>query len=41
MFFYSKFSNHICKLYKPIYGLKQSPRAWFYKLTTSLHALVF
>ena len=28
--------NHICLLSKAIYGLKQSPRAWFHALSTAL-----
>lgn len=29
-------SNHICKLTKAIYGLKQTPRAWFDRLKNAL-----
>ena len=31
----------VCKLYKVIYGLKQSPQAWFQCLSTSLLELGF
>ncbi|XP_020689411.1 uncharacterized protein LOC110104580 [Dendrobium catenatum] len=33
-----QYPGHICKLNKAIYGLKQSPRQWYNKLTTQLQA---
>nr|GEU86785.1 ribonuclease H-like domain-containing protein [Tanacetum cinerariifolium] len=32
----SEFPNHVCKLGKAIYGVKQAPRAWYLKGTSSL-----
>jgi histone deacetylase 1/2 len=31
----------LCKLNKALYGLKQAPRAWFERLNSALHNLVF
>jgi hypothetical protein len=36
-----QFPNHICKLRKAIYGLKQAPQAWFSRLSNRLLALGF
>ena len=33
--------NHICKLNKALYGLRQAPRAWFDKLKGALHSWNF
>ena len=30
------YPQHICELDKALYGLRQSPRAWFHKLNSSL-----
>lgn len=34
--FEGKFQSRVCKLRKSLYGLKQSPRAWFEKFTRSV-----
>lgn len=34
--FKSKFGPNVCKLNRSLYGLKQSPRAWFEKFTQSM-----
>jgi Reverse transcriptase (RNA-dependent DNA polymerase) len=34
-------SSQVCKLKKSIYGLKQSPRAWYAKLSSSLLKINF
>lgn len=35
------FPNHVCKLRKAIYGLKQGPRAWYTELTNFLLRMGF
>ena len=35
------FPRHVCKLDRPLYGLKQSPRAWFSRLSIKLQQLGF
>lgn len=37
----SDFSTYVCKLKKSIYGLKQTPRAWFAKLSNQLFSFSF
>ena len=34
-------TNLVCKLHKAIYGLKQSPRAWYAKLSFVLEQVGF
>jgi len=40
-FVHSQFPNHVCKLEKSLYGLRQAPRAWFSRLTDKLYAIGF
>uniref|UniRef100_A0A2N9IVC3 Reverse transcriptase Ty1/copia-type domain-containing protein n=1 Tax=Fagus sylvatica TaxID=28930 RepID=A0A2N9IVC3_FAGSY len=40
-FQHPQFLNHVCKLQKAIYGLKQKPRAWFSRLSSQLLDLDF
>ena len=35
------YPNHVCKLQRAIYGLKQAPQAWFSRLSTKLLDLGF
>ena len=38
---YSKWSTRVCKLWKALYSLKQSPRIWYKTLAKFLHELSF
>jgi hypothetical protein len=33
--------NYVCKLDKAIYGLKQAPQAWYFRLSSKLQMLGF
>lgn len=35
------YPNHVCKLFKLIYDLKQTPRAWFHRLCTYVVSIDF
>lgn len=37
----SEFPDYVCKLHKSLYGLKQTPRAWYDKLKTAVMGLGF
>jgi hypothetical protein len=37
----ARYPSHVCKLQRSIYGLKQSPRAWYARLSQLLHQLGF
>jgi hypothetical protein len=37
----SRYPSHVCKLQRSIYGLKQSPRAWYAHLSARLYQLGF
>lgn len=36
-----EYSNHVCRLNKAIYGVKQAPRAWYIELRTYLLSVDF
>ncbi|KAK1626918.1 hypothetical protein QYE76_001233 [Lolium multiflorum] len=37
----ARFPSHVCKLQRALYGLKQSPRAWYARLSSRLYQLGF
>jgi hypothetical protein len=37
----ARYPSHVCKLQRSIYGLKQSPRAWYARLSQRLYELGF
>jgi hypothetical protein len=37
----TRYPSHVCKLQRSIYGLKQSPRAWYARLSQLLYRLGF
>jgi len=40
-YIHSQYPNHLCKLHKLIYSLKQTPRAWFSRLIDKLRVIGF
>jgi hypothetical protein len=40
-FLHPQYPQHVCKLHKSIYGLRQAPRVWFSHLTDKLQAIGF
>jgi hypothetical protein len=36
-----RYPSHVCKLQRSLYGLKQSPRAWYARLSDRLAQLGF
>uniref|UniRef100_A0A6N2M8Q2 Integrase catalytic domain-containing protein n=1 Tax=Salix viminalis TaxID=40686 RepID=A0A6N2M8Q2_SALVM len=40
-YIHPQFPDHLCKLHKSIYGLRQAPRAWFSRLTDKLRTIGF
>ena len=40
-YIHPQYPNHLCRLHKSIYGLKQAPGAWFSRLTDKLRAIGF
>jgi histone deacetylase 1/2 len=37
----AQFPSHVCKLQRSIYGLRQSPRTWYARLSHLLYQLGF
>ena len=38
---FQEYSSLVCRLNKSLYGLKQSPRAWYAKMDNFMLSLVF